>query len=116
MGSGSREVVTAKWEELANGGGGNKEVGRRITWEVGPGKSEEGLHGKWEQGSGLNENPRCVFVLTRGPGTKSRGARSDQWEQGSGKKDYMGSGKGEVGRRLTWEVGRGKYEEGLHGK
>ena len=89
MGSRSRGVARRITWEVGTGrleqqswktnhmGGGNKEVGRRITWEVGPGKWEEGLHGKWEQGSGLNENPQCVFVATRGPGTKSRGARSD---------------------------------------
>ena len=72
VGTGKLEQQSGKTNHM---GGGNKEVGRRITWEVGPGKWEEGLHGKWEQGSGLNENPQCVFVLTRGPGTKSKGVR-----------------------------------------
>ena len=51
-------------------GGGNMELGRRITWEVGTGNWEEGLHGNREQGTGKNDY-------------------MGKWEQGGEKKDYM---------------------------
>ena len=102
--------VAGKWEEGLHGKSGNreqgrritwesgnKEVGRWITWEVGTGNWEEGLHGKWEQGSGKKDY-------------------MGKWEQGSVKKDYMGSGSREVGRRITWVVGTWDWEEGLRGK
>ena len=37
-----------------------------------------------------------------------------KWEQGTGKKDCMGSENREPGRRVAWEVGTGRWEEGLH--
>ena len=78
-------------------GSGNREVGIRITWEVGTEQWEEGLHGKWEQGSGKKDY-------------------MGKWEQGSGKKDYTGSGSRELGSRITWVVGTWNLEEGFHGK
>ena len=64
-----------------------------FTWEVGIGKWEEGLHGRWEQGSGVNENPQCVFVARRGPGTKPRGAMSDQGEADEAPGRHRGGAK-----------------------
>ena len=80
-------------------GSGNREVGRRITRE-----------------SGSRE-----VGTASGPGTKDDSHA--KWEQGAGKKDYTGTGNRELGRmitwesgsrevrrRITWEVGTGKWE------
>ncbi len=47
---------------------------------------------------------------------KTKDDSHGKWEQGTGKKDYMGSGNRAVGRMIASEVGPAQWEEGLQGK
>jgi len=76
----TRDDSHGKWEQGIGKkdcmGSENRELGRRVAWEVGTGRWEEGLHGKWEQGTGKKDY--------MGSGNRERGIRIT-WEVGTGK-------------------------------
>ena len=100
-----RAVVLGRPGGMRGGAGRRYEEGLRYTKDFGFGFDTPAL--LYETGGGFNRSAHSA-----GPST--RDDSHGKWEQGTGKKDCMGSENRELGRRVAWEVGTGRWEEGLH--